>query len=1056
MKKALKIFGILFLVLLVALITIPFLFKDDIKKAINKGIEENINGTVYFDSNSFSVSLIKNFPNLSISLKDFGIIGANKFKGDTLVAMKEFSVAIDVMSIISGKNIEMTNLTLDGLYLNAIVLKDSTANYLDILKESSEEEIEEPSSEEPSSFSFSGKWNIKNGRIKYTDHTSKMFADIQKINHNGKGDFTQDIFDLVTSTNLSGLTFSMEGSKYLNNADFTADITLNMDMKNSKYSFKENILKLNDFTFGFDGWITMNEDESMDMDIKYATKETEFKNILSLVPGFFMEGFEDIKTKGSLAFDGDVKGKYFDTLNIPAFSFNLKVADAMFQYPDLPSKVENIAMDLAVKSEQDKMEEMQINLSKFHLDMGSNPVDAKTEMKFKGSFDKIYLNSDINAKINLGEISSYYPIEGLELKGIFSIISKAMGTLDIENETFPSSDTKMSLTNGYVKSSEFPAPIENLSFDVSIQNENGSLQQTFIALNQFNMLLDGDPFSMQAKINDLDAVNFDVNIEGKIDFEKITKIYPLEDMTLKGLLDAKISTKGSMTDVEKENYGNIPTSGIMTFTNFEYYDTEYVINGFKMKDAMFVFTPSKIMIEKLEGNLGNSDLNVTGELSNYINYTFGENDVLKGKMNFSSNTFDVDEWMVEEETTNGSTPTEEEPLEVIELPTNIDFILSSSIANVKYDNMGIKNLKGDVIMKDGKACFKNAYFELIGGQFILNGCYDPTDMAHPKYDFDMDIKNAQIPEAYKTFNTIQKLAPIAETMTGNFSTKFKFNGELDQEMMPILETMSGKGLINIADAKITGSKFLGKMAQVTGVKSLETTDISTMLIDAEIKNGRLHIAPFNTKFGQDNILEAKGSNGVDGTLDYILNLNMPSGEIGKAAGSALSNLIGTDINTERAKFNVLVGGLMDDPKLKLNKDGVQTSAKDVVNNAIETKKEETKQAVIEKKEEVIKDTKEDLKKQADQILATAQQQANQVKAQAQKSADAVKKEGYDQALKLENSSSNPLQKKANKLAADKIRNETDQKSTNIIKEGNTKADAIMAKANKQVDELYNK
>ena len=224
---------------------------------------------------------------------------------------------------------------------------------------------------------------------------------------------------------------------------------------------------------GFDGWLSMNE--SMEMDITYGVKETEFGHVLSLVPGVFLEGFEQMKTEGNFAFDGFVKGTMNDSLGqFPSFNLNLQIADAMFQYPDLPSAVKNIAIDLKVNSEQDKMESMEVFLNKFHLDMGSNPVDVKAIVKMQNSFEAYDLDADINAKINLGEITKFYPLDGTTLKGIFGVNAKVIGLYDSLH--MPNTNADMSMKDGYVKSADLPAPLENLNFNMSVKNESGELE----------------------------------------------------------------------------------------------------------------------------------------------------------------------------------------------------------------------------------------------------------------------------------------------------------------------------------------------------------------------------------------------------------------------------------------------------------------------------------------------------------------------------------------------------------------------------------------------------
>ncbi len=1098
MKKLLKIFGIFFILVIAALVALPIIFKDDIKKMVDQSIDEYINGEVYFDANSFSVGIFKNFPDLTVSMNNFGVVGAGIYEGDTLASVNQFAAAIDIMSVLGSSDTKISYITLDGAKINGIVNEDGVANYLDILIDTGEEE--EVTSEEHVEFAFSGKWQIINSSVKYSDHSTKMFAEIENIDHKGEGDFTQDLFDLVADTKLSGVSFQMDGADYLNKGAFDADMTMSMDMANSKYTFKENSFRLNDFAFDVHGWLGMNADESMDMDLKVKSTETEFKNILSLIPGVFMEGFEDIKTEGKLSFDALVQGKY-DTTSMPGFKVNLLVDDAMFKYPDLPSAVENIAVDLKVVSTQDKMEEMLVDLKKLHLDMGSNPVDLVSKIKMLGSFEKMRVLANADAKVDLAQVKNFYPIEGLELKGLYELHSKADGVYDLNNNQFPSSNSTMTLTNGFVKSAEFPATIENINLDASVINKDGALPNTHVGLNKMTMVMEGEPIEMNATIDDLEKILFDINVVGKIDLDKLTQIYPLEGMNLAGLVDMDIHTKGSMEDIEAENYTAIAASGQASFTNFSYSDNEYMQNGFKMTDALVQFTPDHLEIARMKGFLGNSDLDVKGSLSNHMNYAFKEGELLKGNMTLISNTFDVDEWMVEEEGAEVEAG-EEEPLEVIELPKNIDFMMASTINNVKYDDMGITNLKGDVTMKDGTACFKNTSFKCIGGDFLTNGCYDPSDMKNPKFDFDMDIKKASIADAYSTFNTVRAFAPIASIMEGSFSTNFKLDGPLDQELFPVLKALTGSGNIAIFGAKLKnvaqsvanpsgfddedpiflaqldnetkasnaiknslqnrtkgdGGKailnLLGKLQDLTGL-NLFNEQFSNTVFDAEIKKGRLFLSPFDTKLGK-SLLNVSGSNGVDGSLDYLMKMDVPSGSVGKKALDKLSNSTGIPINSERIKFDVLLAGLMNNPDMKVGKPNAKDMAKDMLKDAILGKKDSTKNNVLQKKDDAVQGAKDDVKAKADKILADAKKAADAARNTAKTSAERVRKEGYAGADKIEKSSNNPLKKAANKVLADKARKEADRKADGIIKEGNAKADGIMATAQKKVDALYNK
>ena len=61
MKKIIKWLGIIILVLLILLITLPYLFKDKIVAKIKEEANKTLNAK--FDFSDFNLSLIRHFPN---------------------------------------------------------------------------------------------------------------------------------------------------------------------------------------------------------------------------------------------------------------------------------------------------------------------------------------------------------------------------------------------------------------------------------------------------------------------------------------------------------------------------------------------------------------------------------------------------------------------------------------------------------------------------------------------------------------------------------------------------------------------------------------------------------------------------------------------------------------------------------------------------------------------------------------------------------------------------------------------------------------------------------
>ena len=67
-KKIFKILGIIFILLLAAIIVLPMVFKDDIIAKVKEEINNNVNAQV--DFGDFDLSLISSFPDFTFSIEE--------------------------------------------------------------------------------------------------------------------------------------------------------------------------------------------------------------------------------------------------------------------------------------------------------------------------------------------------------------------------------------------------------------------------------------------------------------------------------------------------------------------------------------------------------------------------------------------------------------------------------------------------------------------------------------------------------------------------------------------------------------------------------------------------------------------------------------------------------------------------------------------------------------------------------------------------------------------------------------------------------------------------
>ncbi|MGC3942992.1 MAG: AsmA-like C-terminal region-containing protein [Chryseolinea sp.] len=917
LKWSLIVLGSLIVLLVAAAVIVPIVFKDDIKRIAQKEIDKSVNAEVVFEG--FDLSLFRNFPNVTVQVGNLGVMNREPFAGEMLFATEQLEVEVNLKDILFGDQLRLKGISLQNPVINVKVLKDGRANY-DIAVPSADT----TTTEESGDFSFGiDHWEIVNGDITYDDESLPFKMSMIGLNHDGSGDFNQNEFDLKTHTVVDSLDVIYDGTAYMSEKKLTLDAIISIAEQYTKYTFKENSAKINDFAMSFDGWFKMNENDYQ-MDISFKSPDNSFKSLLSVIPGMYTQDFKDIETSGDLAFTGAVKGTYSEK-QMPAFNVNLLVKDAMFKYPQLPTAINNINIDLLVDNKDGVIDNTVIDLKKMHLDFGKNPVDAKALIT------KMYptnVDAVVNAKLNLAELTSMFPLEGLEMKGAYALDLKAKGVYDSLKKTIPAIEAAMSLNNGYVKSKEFPLPMQDLHFTSTIKNATGRMAETFINVNDLSMVVDNEKFAADLALQNLDDYTWDLKAKGGIDLEKITRIFPVDGMTLAGKVNADIVTKGKYSDLQAERYDKLPTSGKATLTAFKYTakDLPYEVN---LKTASMVFDPKKITLERLEGAIGHSDINVSGSLMNYLGYVLGKDGSIKGNVNFASNYLDLNQFM----TSSSTSTTDTASYGVIEIPKNIDFVLNSNIKKTLLMDYTITDATGDIIVRDGIANLSGLHFNMLGGAFVVNGAYNTQDIRHPKYDFGLKIEKLSIREAASKSSLVASYAPIAGLVSGNFSTDFKISGELLSSMMPNLATVNGAGNVKIAQASLKDSKIIAGVTSLTSLKDADQVTMKDVMMATSISNGRLSVKPFDVKFG-DYKTSVSGSTGLDKSVDYNLKMDVPAGKLGTEYNALIAKYTGgkTDPN-KNIPLTVNIGGKYDAPKINVDMAEQKAQAQEALTNA---------------------------------------------------------------------------------------------------------------------------
>lgn len=972
MKKVLKITGISLLVLIAVAFAIPILFKGKILTIVKSSINKNVNAKV--DFKDLSLSLFRHFPKLSVALENISVTGVDEFAKDTLVSAEKIDASVNIMSVITGSEIKVAGVYLESPRIHALVHKNGKANW-DITKpDTANNSVADTSS---SSFKMQlQKYAIKNGYIYYNDESGNMSAEIAGLNHEGSGDFTEDIFTLTTKTNAASASFNYEGIPYLVNAKADVGADIKIDSKVSKYDFKTDDILVNNLKLSADGFFQLVNDSVYNMDINFKSPSNDFKDILSMIPAVYKKDFDKIKTSGKAAFSGFVKGTY-SPQQLPAYDVNLGVTDGFFQYPDLPKPVKNIQVAMHVSNVDGKMDNTVVDISKGHIEMDNEPFDFR--LLFKNPETAKYIDATAKGKIDLANISKFVKLEGdTKLAGLVNADAFAKGNLSaIQQQQGPfTAGGFLDIQNLLYSSKDFPQPLQNGNMKIQLENSGGIADKTTINISSAHIEVGKDPvdFTLQLR-NPVSSIDFSGTAKGKFTLDNIKQFTQLEPGTsIAGILSADLSFSGNKTAIDKKEYDKINTTGTAELTNVKYVAKDYP-TGVTIGETKLSFNPKNVNLNSFTGNYLKTNFTANGVLNNLIGYAL-KDQVLDGTINVSADKMNLNDWMgTDTATTTANTTTSSQPFLV---PANLNFTINAKAGQVKYDKVDYSNINGTLLIKDEVVRLQNVNTEALDGNIAFNGSYSTkANKKEPDISIAYDVKNLDIQKTFFAFNTFQKLMPIGQFLAGKLSSKLTMTGKLGGDMMPELKSLSGNGDLLLLQGVLKKFQPLEKLASTLQIDQLKDVTVKDIKNYIEFANGKVLVKPFTVKV-QDIEMQIGGMHGFDQSLDYVIQMKVPRKYLGSQANALVNNLATEATNKgipvklgDIVNLSVKMGGSLTNPSIKTDlkdvagnvTDQLKEQAADFVKAKVDSAKQKTKDSLVAIKNQVAEAAKDELKNQ---------------------------------------------------------------------------------------------
>lgn len=484
-------------------------------------------------------------------------------------------------------------------------------------------------------------------------------------------------------------------------------------------------------------------------------------------------------------------------------------------------------------------------------------------------------------------------------------------------DNYPAITLNVNVSNGNFHYADLPEEIKNIKANISVTKSQGVLDLTQVKIKEAHAEVKNNPVDLTLTLDHLVSdPRFDGAFIGKINFDHLKDALPMDSVNISGMVDANLFVKGRYSAIEKEQYNQIQSDGVVLLRNFMY-DSPKFTQKIMVPNGRLDFSPENVNLSSFYMKIGQSDFNLAGKVSNYLNYIFKEG-TLNGNMQLNSSLVNLNELLrlqVPEKTKTAAAPADTSLL-AFDIPKNIDFTFRSNIKQAVFDRVPISNINGLITAKNGKLELKGLNMNMLNGTLSLTGSYENTPQDQPLFDVGLDVEKFDIPLAYQKLSGFRSMIPVAGQSKGKFSTKLNMKGQLSPQLLLKPTSINGNGMFNTENLQIDNSPVFNQLKGILKAEKLQKVAIENFKANFNIENGNVMLRPFTTRVaGQET--KVSGSLNAQNLLDMRLDFNIQRDAFGTDIQNILSAIPGNK-NITMVPAGVILQGPVGEPEVKMD------------------------------------------------------------------------------------------------------------------------------------------
>lgn len=504
-KKPVRTGIISLCVLLLAMVLVPYFYRDTLLRKTKNAISETVN--FHVDFKSFQLSLFHGFPNLQIRLKDVAVCGSGPFSKDTLMSAETVASDVSFIKVITGGDITINDLKFDHPRVHLYVSREGRENWKYWGKQSK-------TVQKKSRDSFKVKLNqilVDHASLIYEDRTPGMSIKINNLDFKIEGPLYGSKTWLQCVISAGGISFDYGGKQIVNQMPVEIKTGLKVDLDRRLYLFDYGRVQIKKVPLIADGGFELIRN-AIRMDFSLNGPNCQFEDLLGLLPDQYQQKLKGANMYGKVDVLGFVKGVYSGR-NFPSWGVRVKMKDSGIQFKNKKGIINKIKLDLAVDKPQGSLDNM--NVTVYNLSAFFGPDSMRMNMVLDHLITDPHYKFYWNGNIDFARLGNSLPVDSLNMWGRMRGDFYAEGLKSwSEKKEFSKIKTFGSL---YFK--KYAADLKQFSHRVYIDTASVGIKQSQLVLDHFYGRIGRSDFNLKGTLSDVpDYIWGDGTLKGNITF----------------------------------------------------------------------------------------------------------------------------------------------------------------------------------------------------------------------------------------------------------------------------------------------------------------------------------------------------------------------------------------------------------------------------------------------------------------------------------------------------------------------------------------------------------